>query len=79
MLYSFQLWFYNKVLLLYSIKELNKIQQSAAIWILGTFCTFLSSGIEIITGPILIKLHLQKLSGKLQLKAHSLSSNYIIS
>ena len=29
-------------------------------------------------GLILIKLHLQKLSGKLQLKAHSLPSNHIL-
>ena len=42
-LYGFQLWFYNKTLLLYPIKELNKMQQRATIWILDVFCTLLYS------------------------------------
>jgi len=63
-LYGFQLWFYNKALLLYSLKELNKIQQKAAIWILGTFHTSSSFGIEVIAGLIPIYLHFCKLGGR---------------
>jgi len=64
MLYSFQLWYYNKASLSYLIKKLNKIQQKAAIWILGTFQTSPSLDIKAITRLMPIKLHLQKLSGR---------------
>ena len=37
-----------------------------------------SFGIEAIIGFILIHLHLQKLRGRLQLRAHTLSSNHIL-
>ena len=57
-LYSFQLWFYNKVPLSYHMKLLNKMQRRAAIWILGTFKTSLSEGIEALAGLISIKYHL---------------------
>ena len=77
-LYGFQLWSYNKVLLSYPLKELNKMQRRAAIWILGVFCISLSFSIETIIGLIPIKLHLQKLSGRLQLRAHSLLYNHIL-
>ena len=77
-LYSFQLWFYNKAPLLYPIKELNKMQRRATIWILDAFCTSLFSSIEAIVGLVLIKLYLQKLSGRLQLRTHSLPSDYIL-
>ena len=66
------------MLLLYPIKELNKIQQRATIWILGAFYTFPFSNTETIVGLVPIKLHLQKLSSKLQLRAHSLLSNRIL-
>ena len=55
--YKFQLWFYNKVPLSYPLKELNKIQRRAAIWILGTFQTSPSFGIKAITDLIPIYLH----------------------
>ena len=54
------------------------MQNRVAIWITETFKTFPSFGIEAILGLILIKLHLQKLSGRLQLWVHSLSPNYIL-
>ena len=77
-LYSFQLWFYNKAPLLYLLKKLRKIQRRVAIWILGTFQTSSSFGIEVIVGLIPIYLHLCKLHGRAQLRAHSLSHNYIL-
>ena len=36
-LYSFQLWLYNKMLLLYFLNKLRKMQRRVAIWILGIF------------------------------------------
>ena len=57
-LYSFQLWFYNKIPVLYHMKILNKMQRRAAIWILGAFKTSLSEGIETIAGIIPIKYHI---------------------
>jgi len=43
------------------------MQNRAAIWITGAFKTSPSFGIEAIADLIPIKLHLQKLSGRLQL------------
>jgi len=63
-LYGFQLWFYNKALLLYHMKILGKMQRRAAIWILGTFKTSPLEGLEAIAGLIPIKSHLQKLAGR---------------
>jgi len=77
-LYGFQLWYYNKALLIYLLKELRKMQRRAAIWITEAFCTFPMLGIKVIAGLISIHLHLQKLNGRFHLWAHSLPSNHII-
>jgi len=61
-LYSFPLWHYNKVSLSYPLNELNKLQQWAALWILGAFCTSSTVEIEAITSLILIYFYLWKLS-----------------
>jgi len=76
--YSFQLWYYNKVLLFYPLKELRKIQRRATIWILRAFHISSTLSIKVITRLIPIHLHLQKLSSRSQLRVHSLPSNYII-
>ena len=77
-LYSFQLWFYNKVPLSYHMKILGKMQRRAAIWILGTFKTSLSEGIEAIAGLIPIKYYLQKLVERSQLQSATLPTNHLI-
>ena len=77
-LYSFQLWFYHHAPLSYPLKALGKMQRRVAIWILGVFKTSLSERIEAITGLIPIKLYLQKLGGRSQLRAISLPTNHII-
>ena len=77
-LYSFQLWFYNHASLSYPLKILTKMQRKAAIWILDAFKTSSSEDIEAIVGLILIKLHLQKLTRRLQLHTLALSPNHII-
>jgi len=56
----------------YPLKELRKIQRRAAIWILGAFHTLPSPGVKAIAGLLPIDLHLQKLSGRFQLKIHML-------
>jgi len=70
-LYRFQLWYYNKAPLLYSLKTLGKLQRRAILWIVVTFKKFLSFVIEAIAGLIPIHLYLQKLRGRSQLRAHS--------
>ena len=54
------------------------MQRRDVIWILGAFCTLPSFGIKAIVGLIPIHLHLQKLSSKVQLRAHSLPHNHIL-
>ena len=61
-LYSLQLWFYNKAPLSYHMKLLNKMQRRTAIWILGAFKTSPLEGIKALAGLIPIKFHLQKLT-----------------
>jgi len=61
-LYGFQLWFYNKALISYHMKILNKMQRRATTWILGAFKTSPTEGIEVIAGLIPIKFHLQKIA-----------------
>ena len=62
----------------YHLKILGKMQRKAAIWILGAFKTSLLFSIKAIAGLIPIKLHLQKLSRRLQLQAYLLLSNHLI-
>ena len=54
------------------------MQRRAAIWILGAFKTSSLYGIEAIAGLISIKLHLQKLGGRSQLRAYKLPSNHLV-
>ena len=77
-LYGFQLWFYNKALLSYHMKVLNKMQRRAAIWILGAFKTSPSMGIEAITGIIPIKFHLQKITRRSEIRPFKLLSSHIL-
>jgi len=77
-LYEFQLWFYNCTPMLYHLKILEKMQRRATIWILEAFKTFPSFDIKAIAGLISIKLHLQKLGGRSQLRTHLLPSNHLI-
>ena len=77
-LYGFQLWFYNKALLLYHMKILGKMQRRATIWILDAFKTSPSESLEAIAGLIPIKSHLQKFVGRSQLCSAALPSNHLI-
>ena len=77
-LYGFQLWFYNCAPMAYHIKILNKMQRCAAIWILKAFKTSSSYGIKAIAGLIPIKLHLQKLGGRSQLRVYKLPHNHLL-
>ena len=77
-LYGFQLWFYNKALISYHMKILNKMQRRAAIWILGAFKTLPLEGIEAIAGIIPIKFHLQKIAKRSQIHPFKLPTNHIL-
>ena len=54
------------------------MQKRASFWILSTFQTLPSLGIEALAGFIPIYLHLQKFNGKSQLRAHTISYNHIL-
>ena len=54
------------------------MQRRVAIWILRAFKISPTEEIEAITGLLPIKLHLQKLAGRLQLHATSFPMNHII-
>jgi len=60
------------------MKILNKMQRRAAIWILGTFKTLPSEGIEAIAGIIPIKFHLQKIAKRSQIRPFKLPTNHIL-
>ena len=77
-LYSFKLWFYSKAPLSYLLNSLGKLQRRVATWILRAFKMFPLYGIEAIVRLIPIHLHLQKLSGRSQLRVHTLPNNHII-
>jgi len=77
-LYGFQLWFYNKALISYHMKILDKMQRRAAIWIIDAFKTSLSEGIETIAGIIPIRFHLQKIAKRSQMQPFKLLSNHIL-
>jgi len=62
-IYGFQLWFFKGSCMANNVKDLNKMQQRAALWITGVFKTFLSTGIKAIVGLILILLYFRKLNG----------------
>ena len=63
---------------MYHLKALGKMQRRVAIWILDAFKTSLSYSIEAIAGLVPIKLHLQKLGRRLQLRAHKLPPNHLV-
>ena len=77
-LYRFQLWFYTEAPLSFLLKILGKLQRHVALWIMEAFKTSPLLGVEAIAGLIPIHLHLKKLSGRSELKAHSLPSNHIL-
>ena len=54
------------------------MQRWAAIWILGTFKTSPSEGIEAITGIIPIRFHLQKITKRSQMRPFKLPTNHIL-
>ena len=78
-LYRFLLWYYNKAPTYYHLNILQKMQQRAALWILGMFQTSPILGIEAISRIISIHLHLEKLYRRFLLQESSLPSNHIIS
>ena len=77
-MYGFQLWFYNKALLWYYMKILNKIQRRAAIWILEAFKTSPMEGIEALAGLIPIRFHLQKIAKRSLICPFKLPDNHIL-
>jgi len=57
---------------------LRKLQKHATLWITGAFKTAPSLGVKAIAGLIPIQSHLQKLSGRSELRVHALPDNHIL-
>jgi len=77
-LYGFPLWYYNKAFNYYHFNILRKMQQRAALWIIGAFRTSSTLGVKTIASLVLIYLHLKKLYRRFLLQQFSLPSNHII-
>jgi len=77
-LYGFQLWFYNRALLSYHMKALNKMQRRATVWILGAFKTSPLEGIKALAGLIPVKFHLQKITKRSQIRPFKLPKSHIL-
>ena len=57
---------------------LAAMQHKAALWILGTFCTSPTGGIEALAGLIPIQLHLKKLVKRSCLRTATLPSQHAL-
>ena len=77
-LYGFQLWHYNRALLFYPLKILNKMQRWVALWIVSAFKTSPLLGVKAIASLIPINFHLKNIGGRLQLRVYVLLSNHIL-
>jgi len=77
-LYGFQLWFFKDAPIVKNITELKKMQQRAALWIMGIFRTSPSEGIKAIADLIPIILHLRKLNGRHHLRYTSIPPSHAI-
>lgn len=76
-LYSFPLQFFKSMPLFYPIKVSRKnIMQSSSLNYQGF--SYISQGIEVIAGLILIYLYLNKNSGRHQLRMASLSKHHVL-
>jgi len=52
------------------------MQCKAAIWITGAFSTSPTGGVESLDGLILVHLHLQKMAGRANYQAATLSNSH---
>jgi len=76
--YGFRLWYFSRAPTKAQVFLLATMQCKAAFWILGAFCTSLTSGIESLAGLIPIHLHLKKLVKQSCLRAAMLSSQHAL-
>ena len=76
--YGFCLWYFARAPTKVQVSLLVTMQCKAALWILGTFCTSLTGGIEALADLIPIYLHLKKLVKQSYLRAATLPSQYAL-
>ena len=76
--YGFWLWYFFGAPTKAQVFLLATMQCKAALWILGAFCTSLTSGIESLAGLIPIHLYLKKLVKQSCLRAATLSSQHAL-
>jgi hypothetical protein len=58
------------------MSSLSKMQQRAALWIIGAFRTSPTGGCEVIAGLILIHLHIRRLADQSSFRANTLSASH---
>jgi len=76
--YGFQLWYFSGAPTKAQVSLLATMQCKAALWILGTFRTSPTGGIEALAGLIPIYLHLKKLAKCSCLRTATLPSQHAL-
>ena len=76
--YGFRLWFFSGAPTKAQVSLLTAMQCKTAFWILGTFCTSLTGGIEALESLIPIQLYLKKLVKWFCLRTATFSSQHTL-
>jgi hypothetical protein len=75
-IYGYRLWFHDKVKVKGLLSSLSKMQQKAALWIIGAFSMSPTGGCEAIAGLIPIHLHICRLADRSSFRANTLSASH---
>jgi len=75
--YGYRLWYYEGARCKKALSLLNTMQQKAGLWITGAFSTSPTGRIESRKGLIPVHLHLQKMAGRANFRAATLSVEYM--
>jgi len=71
-----EMWFFDGARCKKALSSLKTMQRKAAIWITGAFSTFPTGEVESPAGLIPVHLHLQKMAGRANYQAATLSDSH---
>jgi hypothetical protein len=74
--YGYRLWYHNKAKVKGLMSSLSRMQQRAALWIIGTFRMSPTGGCEAIAGLIPIHLHIHRLADRSSFRANMLAASH---
>jgi len=74
--YGYWLWFFDGTQCKKALSSLKTMQRKAAIWITGAFSTSPTGGVESLAGLIPVHLHLQKMAGRANYRAATISDSH---